>query len=94
MTPQDQNQSFDQKKGSADDGVLGQRQGLPGHNIADGESADLDAQQRGLGQVEEDAAPAGPRGASAEGDRIPEQPGCGPNVTDYPGIPDDGAPTG
>jgi len=94
MTPQDQNQSFDQKKGSADDGVLGQRQGRPGQNIADGESVELDAQQRGLGDVDDGGGAAGPRGASAEGARIPEQPGCGPNVTDYPGIPDDGAPTG
>ena len=57
MTRQDQNQSYDQKKGSADLRAV----------VDDVEKRD------------------GPGGA------IPEPPGCGPNVTDYPGL---GAPRG
>ena len=56
MTRQEQNQSYDQKKGSADLRA-----------VVD------DVEKRNDGGV------------------IPEQPGCGPNVTDYPGL---GAPRG
>jgi hypothetical protein len=55
MTRQDHNQTYDQKKGSADLRA-----------VVD------DVEQR--------------RARDAEGDTIPEQPGCGPNVTDYPGL--------
>ena len=58
MTRQPQNQSFDQKKGSADLRAV----------VDDVENRD-----------------------GGEGGVIPEQPGCGPNVTDYPGL---GAPRG
>ena len=57
MTRQDQNQTYDQKKGSADLRAV----------VNDVEKRD------------------------AQGGVIPEQPGCGPNVTDYPGL---GAPRG
>jgi hypothetical protein len=55
MTRQQQNQTYDQKKGSADLQAV----------VNDVEQRD------------------GPREAGAT---IPEQPGCGPNVTDYPGL--------
>lgn len=73
MTRKEENQSYDQKKGSADSRVTGQKQGLPGHNIADGESADLG---RGQSTAEKPASAT-----------IPQQQGCGPSVTDYPGLP-------
>jgi hypothetical protein len=53
MTQQPQNQTYDQKPGSAD-----------------------------LRAVVDDVEKRGAR----QGDTIPEQPGCGPNVTDYPGL--------
>jgi hypothetical protein len=64
MTRQNENQSYDQKKGSADSGVTGQKQGVPGQS---------------------DAEQAQPTKAGAT---IPEQQGCGPNVTSYPGLGD------
>ena len=60
MTRQDQNQTYDQKKGSAD-----------------------------LRAVVNDVEQRGPR--DADGETISGQPGCGPSVTDYPGMP---APSG
>lgn len=39
MTRKQQNQSFDQKKGSADQTVSGNRQSMPGGNIARGEGS-------------------------------------------------------
>lgn len=78
MSAQDQTQGFDQKKGSADLRTQGQPQGLPGERIAAGEPRLADV----VDEVE---------GRGKDGARIPEQPGCGPNVTDYPGL---GAPRG
>lgn len=57
MTRQDQNQTYDQKKGSADLRAV-------------------------VNDVEK---------RKGEGGVVPEQPGCGPNVTDYPGL---GTPRG
>ena len=39
MTKKQQNQSFDQKKGSADQSVSGSRQSMAGSNIARGDSS-------------------------------------------------------
>ena len=39
MTKKQQNQSFDQKKGSADQSVSGSRQSMAGSNIARGEGS-------------------------------------------------------
>ena len=81
MNPQNESSSFDQKKGSADLRTQGQPQGLPGEHIGEGEPR--------LADVVDDVEG---RSASREGsDTIPDQPGCGPNVTDYPGL---GAPRG
>jgi hypothetical protein len=81
MNPQDTSASFDQKKGSADLRTQGQPEGLPGERIAQGEPQ--------LADIVDDVEG---RATSREGtDTIPEQPGCGPNVTDYPGL---GAPRG
>jgi hypothetical protein len=82
MTQQPQNQTFDQKKGSADLRTEGESVGLPGHTIADGES-------RELREVVDDVE--GRDDTQRAGRSIPEQPGCGPTVTDYPGL---GAPRG
>ncbi len=81
MNPQNTSSSFDHKKGSADLRTQGQPQGLPGGHIAEGEPR--------LADVVDDVEG---RSASKEGsETIPQQPGCGPNVTDYPGL---GAPRG
>jgi hypothetical protein len=78
MTRQQQNQSFDQKKGAADERVTGQRQGIPGHTIADGEEPmDLPVDASDTESTEK---------STREKATIPEQKGCGPNVTDYPGL--------
>ena len=61
MTRQPENQTYDQKPGSAD--------------------------LRAVVNDVEQRTDAG----STQGGVIPEQPGCGPNVTDYPGL---GAPRG
>lgn len=80
MTRQPQNQSYDQKKGSAQERVVGQPEGLPGHTIADGEEPmDL------LTDTNEEATA---KESSAGKATVPEQKGCGPNVTDYPGLSD------
>ena len=81
MNPQNTSSSFDHKKGSADLRTQGPPQGLPGGHIAEGEPR--------LADVVDDVEG---RSASKEGsDTIPQQPGCGPDVTDYPGL---GAPRG
>ena len=60
MTRQPENQTYDQKKGSADLKAV-------------------------VNDIEQRDARAGTREGEDDG-RIPEQPGCGPNVTDYPGL--------
>jgi hypothetical protein len=81
MNPQGQTPNYDQKKGSADLRTQGQPEGLPGERIAAGEPRLADI----VDEVEG-------RATSREGtDTIPGQPGCGPSVTDYPGL---GAPRG
>lgn len=82
MTQQPRNQAHDQKKGSADLRTEGEPVGMPGRAIADGES-------RELRDVVDDVE--GRDEAQRAGRTIPEQPGCGPTVTDYPGL---GAPRG
>lgn len=81
MNPQNDRSGVDQKKGSADLRTQGQPQGLPGGHIGRGEPRIAEV----VDEVE------GRRASSDESDTIPEQPGCGPNVTDYPGL---GAPRG
>lgn len=81
MNPQNSPTSFDHKKGSADLHTQGQRQGLPGEHIGEGEPR--------LADVVDDVE--GRSAAHGGTETIPEQPGCGPNVTDYPGL---GAPRG
>lgn len=82
MTRQEQNRNHDQKKGSADLRTEGESVGMPGRHIADGESRELrDVVDDVEGRDENQHA----------GRKIPGQPGCGPTVTDYPGL---GAPRG
>jgi hypothetical protein len=85
MTRQQQNQGNDQKKGSADLRSTGERAGMPGQAIADGQSPDA------LASRTSDQAASSRDEASAStdsGTTIPAQTGCGPNVTDYPGLSD------
>ena len=46
MTRQNQNQTFDQKKGSADERVTGNRQGMPGRNIGRNETSTSNTKAR------------------------------------------------
>ena len=57
MAKQPENQTVDQKKGSADESVTGTRQSMPGINIARGDSS-VDASAR--------SADGGPEGNSRE----------------------------
>jgi hypothetical protein len=82
MTSQGRNQGTDQKKGSADIRSTGEVAGMPGHNIADGLSTEA------LTTSTSGHALPGSKPES-RGAKIPEQSGCGPNVTDYPGLSDD-----
>ena len=86
MTRQEQNQSNDQKKGSADLRSTGETCGMPGHNIADGLSPDALANSTSdrVASSPDDTPETGSGGGT-----IKEQTGCGPNVTDYPGLSDD-----
>jgi hypothetical protein len=81
MSRQGHTPSYDHKKGSADLRTQGQPQGIPGEHIAEGEPrlADIVDDVEGRGASRQDAS------------TIAEQPGCGPNVTDYPGL---GSPRG
>jgi hypothetical protein len=76
-----QQQTNDQKKGSADLRSTGENAGMPGHNIADGLSPDTMPDQAA-------ASPDDISTSGSGGTTIPEQEGCGPNVTDYPGLSD------
>jgi hypothetical protein len=85
MTRQQHNQGTDQKKGSADARSTGEIAGMPGHHLADGLSPDA------LATSTSDQGPSARDDASkskGRGTTIPEQEGCGPNVTDYPGLSD------
>jgi hypothetical protein len=81
MTSRNEPNQIDQKKGSADERTSEQREGAFGRHIAAGEN------------LPPPAEPAASRDVEASADdtdaTIPEQPGCGPSVTDYPGL---GAP--
>jgi hypothetical protein len=88
MTRQDRNQSYDQKKGSADLRTQGQRVGMPGRHIAEGELGEP-AESPDLRDVVDKVEGREPARRTSR--TIPEQEGCGPDVTDYPGL---GAPTG
>lgn len=82
MTSQERNQGVDLKTGSADSRVTGERAGLPGERFAGQAAADAPTATGASGDAD-------PAAASREGSRtIPEQAGCGPNVTDYPGLSD------
>lgn len=81
MARQEQNRNHDQKKGSADLRTEGEPIGMPGGNIADGES-------RELRDVVDEVEGRDDRQRAARGDELP---GCGPTVSDYPGL---GAPRG
>lgn len=79
MTSQQAPNQIDQKKGSADERTSDQHEGAFGKHIAAGEN---------LPPPAEEASSRDEASGDAQ-DTIPEQPGCGPSVTDYPGL---GAP--
>jgi hypothetical protein len=86
MTSQERNEGVDLKTGSADSRVTGERAGLPGERFAGQAGADAPTATGASADASGDADPAA---ASRKGSRtIPEQAGCGPNVTDYPGLSD------
>ena len=78
MTSRHEPNQIDQKKGSADERTSEQREGAFGKHIAAGENLPPPSESASAGDSVADASDAD--------STSPEQPGCGPSVTDYPGL--------